>query len=264
MGALAVTLKGAAMPTEESGEELQLLEFHTTADWVVTDLISALDALEVTYTSFSLARYLAERERADARRLAETYLEQLRRFGPDLDLMLYEWTRILRRLGPVAAVRYFSAGLLGLPGSVALTASDPTREIEYYFANPTSFLSTREELSVKRIEMASPGGFSLRGMGEPIKEIRELIKDLCYRNRQEKDRGDLEILEQKLALAAQNNLTPQQLHMLAVQAAEPQNDIKALIYDGKLTLAGEEPRPIRDVSVPRRRRRKKPSSKGNS
>lgn len=47
---------------------------------------------------------------------------------------------------------------------------------------------------------ASPGGFSFTGLAEIIKEFRELIKDVWYRNRQEKVKGQLEIIEQYLRI----------------------------------------------------------------
>ena len=254
------------MPAQDTHDEPSLIEFHTAADWTVADLTAALDALEIAYTSFALARYLArnaEREREEALRLAEKYWEEARGLGPDWDILLHEWVRLMRRRGPIAS-RYFPWGPFGLPGPQVPTPSDPTREIAYYLANPESFLRQSDQLSVHKIEMASPGGFSLKGIGEPIKQIRELIKDLCYRNRQQRELADLEILKQKLALAAQYNLTPQQVHVLAMAVIEPQQDLKALTYNGKLTLSGEEPRPLQDSPVTRRRRRRNPPTEGSS
>jgi hypothetical protein len=55
-------------------------------------------------------------------------------------------------------------------------------------------------LRVRSISINSPGPISLQGLGEPIKELRELIKDLAFRNRQERQRGDLEIEEARFKL----------------------------------------------------------------
>lgn len=55
-------------------------------------------------------------------------------------------------------------------------------------------------LQIDRIIISSPGGFSFKGIGEIIKEIRELIKDLWYRNKQEKVKGELEIIEKYLRM----------------------------------------------------------------
>ena len=48
-------------------------------------------------------------------------------------------------------------------------------------------------LSVQAIHMSSPGSISFTGLGEPIRQLRLLIKDLWYRNRQEKEKGLLAI-----------------------------------------------------------------------
>jgi hypothetical protein len=116
------------------------------------------------------------------------------------------------------------------------------------------------ELVIDNIEMASPGGFTLRGLGEPIKEIRELIKDLWYRNRQERQRGDLEILQQKLALVAENNLPQQQVQVLAVSVSGDSEELRRLIEEGKLTLKGEQTKKLEGPRTTRRKPRKKPPS----
>jgi len=43
--------------------------------------------------------------------------------------------------------------------------------------------------------------FALISAGKLIPEIRELIKDLCYRNRQERERGEIELLHLRLTVA---------------------------------------------------------------
>jgi hypothetical protein len=54
-------------------------------------------------------------------------------------------------------------------------------------------------LSIKSIRMESPGEINLwAGAGEVIHELRELIKDLSYRNKQEYELGQLDILDKKL------------------------------------------------------------------
>ena len=41
-------------------------------------------------------------------------------------------------------------------------------------------------------------GFTFRGLGEPIQQLRELLKDVCYRNRQEKAKGEIELLRLRI------------------------------------------------------------------
>jgi hypothetical protein len=48
-------------------------------------------------------------------------------------------------------------------------------------------------LAVATVRMSSPGLVSFEGLGEVMKEFRELIKDFWYRNSQERQKGKLEI-----------------------------------------------------------------------
>lgn len=42
--------------------------------------------------------------------------------------------------------------------------------------------------------------FSFRGIGEPIRQLRELLKDLWYRNKHEKEQGEIELLRHRIEL----------------------------------------------------------------
>jgi hypothetical protein len=53
--------------------------------------------------------------------------------------------------------------------------------------------------------------FSLKGLGEPLEQLRKLIKDIWYGNAQAKARGELDLLQTKLALANKYGLTLDQL-----------------------------------------------------
>ncbi|MFA7335698.1 MAG: hypothetical protein WC028_02850 [Candidatus Obscuribacterales bacterium] len=44
------------------------------------------------------------------------------------------------------------------------------------------------------------GNFSFAGLAEVVKEFREVLKDLWYRNNQEKTLGELEIADKWMAL----------------------------------------------------------------
>lgn len=41
----------------------------------------------------------------------------------------------------------------------------------------------------------------LQGLGEPLNETRQFVKDLQFRNALERERGELDLLRQRLALA---------------------------------------------------------------
>jgi len=147
-----------------------------------------------------------------------------------------------------------------LPPSAPAPRTDDT--LAYLLDHSEEVMTPSEQLFVRRIEMASPGGFSFQGLGQPIEQLRELIKDLWYRNRQERQRGDLGILREKLALFSHLNLTVQQIDLICTHMSIDVRVLGELIESGKLSLGGEEPRSHSQPSLPTslrvRRRKKKP------
>jgi len=121
-------------------------------------------------------------------------------------------------------------------------AAGAKAELEHLLEHDDQFVRAGSELSVHRIEIASPGGFSFAGLGEPIAQLRELIKDLWYRNRQESERGELEILKQTIALFSQDTLNPEEIVLVAIKLSDNQEAIGALIGSGRLVLEGQEPK----------------------
>ena len=83
--------------------------------------------------------------------------------------------------------------------SSASSLSDSTiyREIDRY-------ASDDDRLRVQRIRVSSPGGFSFEGLGDIVKECREFVKDVWFRNRQERVTGELEIIERYLRIRDQH------------------------------------------------------------
>ena len=61
-----------------------------------------------------------------------------------------------------------------------------------------------ERLRVQRIRVSSPGGFSFEGLGDVVKECREFVKDVWFRNRHERAIGELEIIERYLRIRDQH------------------------------------------------------------
>lgn len=90
-------------------------------------------------------------------------------------------------------------------------------------------------LSVLRIQMNSPGNITLVGLGEPIKQLREFIKDLWFQNHQEKQRGQLELLRQYLGLEREfGPLPPAAVDILAPKALRGIATLERLEAAGKL------------------------------
>jgi hypothetical protein len=251
----------------ENTNDLPVIDFSTSADWWASDLASVLSSLDELYNALALAKHLAKIEEEKLERSlnqAEENWFRFRKMGPDLDMFFHEWARFLRHAGP-DALRFLPGFTWGVPMSPGPTLADTERELSSYFREPNAFLSQANRLTIVSIEMSSPGGFSLKGLGEPIKQLRELIKDLCYRNRQEQQKGELELLKEKLAIASQYKLSPQQVFVLATNAIEYQEHVKDVIEEGRLALAGEESNsPNSSPRTIRRRTRKIPPSNKSS
>jgi len=220
-------------------DEVSILEFRTAESWTAYDLGRALSALDSVYSSFVLVRHLgvlANRRLQQSEEQLGRFWTNMEREGPDFKMLMHEWHQILRQYGLEAASMMFPFGTQGVQAGDRLSQVLPSSEVEYYVNNPSEYLPPTHELKIKKIAIASPGGFSLEGLGEPLREVRELIKDLCYRNRQEREKGDLEILKQKLELVAQNNLNPVQIQLIAQAVLSEVEEVREVISDGHLFL----------------------------
>lgn len=83
----------------------------------------------------------------------------------------------------------------------------------------------KNEFWINSIKIGSPGIISLEGLGEPIRELRELIKDLVWRNKHEremaqieKEKARLDILEQRIRMLKEVGYTPQAVALLLDEA----------------------------------------------
>jgi hypothetical protein len=70
-------------------------------------------------------------------------------------------------------------------------------------------------LSIKSIRMESPGEINLwAGSGEVIHELREFIKDISFRNKQEFELGQLNILKKRLEIMQEHGISKIELTKL--------------------------------------------------
>jgi hypothetical protein len=103
-----------------------------------------------------------------------------------------------------------------------------------------------ERLRIYKIKIASPGGFSFTGVGEIIGEIRQLIKDLWFRNKHEKRQGELALLAQYLTIRRDHpdvNMPPTMLQLpdpnLTLTLQQNVENIKQLERANKLESVPE-------------------------
>ncbi len=62
------------------------------------------------------------------------------------------------------------------------------------------FANHSDRLQVGEIRIASPGLMNLLGIPQVIKQLRLFIKDLSYRNKLERRRGELKLVKQQIEI----------------------------------------------------------------
>jgi hypothetical protein len=177
-------------------EDRPHVSFWTEKAWTTEDIITLTGSVGEIYDAL-LAVHI--RDRLAKRQLVQSeryWREVVRSWEEYMDhSFLYEWVHLWER-----AIRK------GLPPFVPSPVPVPIQQpwSSYYQPQvPTgseilqsirSYAEEDDRCRLHAAKFASPGGFSFTGLGEIVKEFRELIKDLWYRNRQEKELGRLEIM----------------------------------------------------------------------
>ena len=187
----------------DRSNEQTFMTFRTNGDWSAKDVMTLVSSISTIYDIFLTFQVQQKYE--------SRYLETLERnlkyqrhlidhpFYRDLLMTLREMIQDWRkgRLPyPPTQIIPFLAPLNLQSSKVDYQQSTPTEIYKYI----SLYVSESDRLQVRKIHIASPGGFSFKGIGEIVKEIRELIKDLWYRNNQERKKGQLEIIEQYLCI----------------------------------------------------------------
>ena len=74
-----------------------------------------------------------------------------------------------------------------------------SRKLKQLLDNSLSYVKSSDVLQIESLEIRSPALLSLKGIGEVIREIRELVKDVSYRMRLDKREKELELKHKKAA-----------------------------------------------------------------
>ena len=170
------------------------LGFRTAGYWSARDLAAFAESVGQVYDAL-LVPVLRRSMLEDQTRYALQYLRHFERdLGPMYFEFLHAWWKYLERSGPELN-QLVPGPWLALPGfQVELPTDRDIYESIAYYALPD------QQLVVDRIRMSSPGGISFSGLGEIVEQFRGLIKDLWFRNRQERTLGELQIIEKYLSL----------------------------------------------------------------
>lgn len=159
------------------------LSFQTAGDWRTSDLARFLDAVESIYNVFLAA------------------LHAQRALGKEMDNLLREW-------GAPPVQEYRDAedvdeeevsGIIP-PWVVDRRSSDLATYLEFIHQHVRN-VAPEDVLRISSVRMSSPGNISFEGLGEPIREVRELIRDLTYRISDDKKLSRLEVAEKYIEFA---------------------------------------------------------------
>lgn len=214
--------------------------FRTGATWTVGDLEAFASGVGLIYDALLTARIRRNLEQQSSEFLRRTMLD-IEKYvqGPFAHEILYEWRRTVERWMQRKGPRLFLFQPYGVPfGADLLADLPPDEEI---FANLELHAGRDDHLTLRRAEMSSPGGFSFQGLGDVVQQLRELIRDVWFRNRQDRIEGDLRLIEKVLEMRERHPDAdiplPPPLHrrrFLVDKAAEGVAKLKKLEEERKL------------------------------
>lgn len=196
--------------------EREDIGFRSDRIWATSDLANFASSVTNIYNAFLSVkikrgyekkhREFFERYFHDYYKLQEHYFDH-----PFYIKFLDEWKELLqkwsKRFGPYPPPPFFPFPFPPMTEPLRIALPE-----DYEIYQKVGLYSGENDLlRVERIMISSPGGFSFNGIAEIVGQIRGLIKDLWYGNRQEKVMGDLEIIEKYLQMRSDypdENLPP--------------------------------------------------------
>lgn len=193
--------------------------FKTSGVWRTGDLVRLATSVERLYKAF-LAAHMAEVELSGTEERLSNYFAETRRMFEEL---------------PEEQRRPFFLGLISPPSELFSTlVADQSRYVGFLYDNIYR-LAPNEQLNIGATRLSSPGWISFEGLGEPIRQLREFIKDLHYRNQQERELGRLEIARQHLELRREfGDLLSGPANKVGIAALEEADVLEQLEIEGKL------------------------------
>lgn len=100
------------------------------------------------------------------------------------------------------------------------------------------YINPKFQINIKKIKFASKGLISIEA-GSVIREIRELVKDIFYRNSQEKRSGELDIFQKQIDVMEQIGFPKHQIGRIISKMNSDSLPIQNLIKSGQLRIPSE-------------------------
>jgi hypothetical protein len=195
------------------------ISIRTAGDWQAHELTELLGAVESIYNVFLAAAHAARALDAESRRLVEEW-----GIEPAVEYRLPE---------PIPEDEA-DEGTVIPPWVASTRSTDLARYVESLHKN-IRVVAPNDLLRIASIRMASPGNISFEGLGEPMRELRELLKDLSYRNAAEKQLSRLEVAEKHLDLALRYGMVgPAQVPQLLEAVLNGADVVEELLRLGRV------------------------------
>jgi len=221
--------------------ESDVITLLTNDDWTVNDLQALTRSVALIYDSRLATFIWKERQLADLQERKKSLKKSLEKFkrhwhGPGPYEWYEAWVEMIEEEGAVDVDTPLPFGALRI--SASRDVLSPVQILQ----SIDLFASRSQRCHIKQAKMSSPGGFSFTGIGEIVKETRELIKDIWYRNRQEKEQGDIDLKLKRIDLierylSLESKLAPSQELIISVSAGV--DGLLELEQSGKLKPVDE-------------------------
>jgi len=107
-----------------------------------------------------------------------------------------------------------------------------TQELARHIDN---IVPANERLTISKINIQSPGFWEFLGNINPLQQIRDFIKDLTYRNKQEKELGKLEILKKKIEILRDLGYREEEMRQFVITMIDkPLNELVKYLHNRQI------------------------------
>lgn len=97
------------------------------------------------------------------------------------------------------------------------------------------YIKPNHEIKIKKIKMSSPGEIHIEA-ASTLREVREFIKDISYRNNHEKEMGELKIIEKKIEILTAIGVPKQEIGKIIMHMKKNGTSIEDMLNKEKIGL----------------------------
>ncbi|MBI5186545.1 MAG: hypothetical protein HZA01_12585 [Nitrospinae bacterium] len=219
-----------------------LINFRTQGDWGASDVLTLVSSAAKIYDAFLAVEIQRRREEENFEAMERSMKRMHKYMDHPMSRDFYHIWRDYIQMWREEKIMLPYPPPLPFPFAHDI-AEKPSMAFDIYL-DIESYTSDENRLRVRRIHIASPGDFSFSGIGEIIREIRELIKDIWFRNKQDKIKGELDIIDKYLTMRRKNsNLnipSPRSADKKLVKVVQEKiHSLRTLENEGKLLSVPE-------------------------